>query len=101
MYVYGILTERDLEVSTNLINFGSCTIFESVCHTIRLANPTLLVQEFGFLDLPEYVTVRPGSGFGSILPSETIDIEIVFSAPKAGDYKFQIVLQVRLLINYC
>ena len=46
-----------------------------------------------FLDLPDYVSVRPGNGFGYILPSETIDIEIIFCATKAGEFKFNLVLQ--------
>lgn len=93
MYVFGILTERDLVVEKSFINFGSCTIFESVTHRISVTNPTLLVQEYGFLDLPSYISVRPALGFGAVLPGETLDIELVFSAPKAGEFKFQIVLQ--------
>ena len=36
-------------------------------------------KDFGFLDLPTYVTVRPNSGFGIILPNEELNLEVLFS----------------------
>ena len=49
--------------------------------------------EYGFLDLPTFVTIRPNSGFGTILPNEELNLELVFSAPEAGEYAFEIVFQ--------
>ena len=48
LYVYGILTEKDLIVNRDAIKFGSCTIYESVTYCIKVTNPTLLVQEYGW-----------------------------------------------------
>ena len=93
LYVYGILTDKDLIVDKSSINFGSCTIFESVTQIITVTNPTLLIQEYGFLDLPSHVSIRPDLGFGSILPGESIELELIFSAPKAENFKFQLILQ--------
>ena len=106
LYVYGIITSYNLEVSDKKINFGPCTCFESVWRTISLANNTMLpqvssqidllsdfFQDFGFLDLPTFITIRPGSGFGTILPNEELNLELIFSAPEAGEFEFSIVLQ--------
>ena len=123
LFVYGIITGYDIELSENKIHFGPCTIYESVTKTISIANNTMLSQgmfkffllelfrpikalkigkfsnafkltiEYGFLDLPTFVTIRPNSGFGTILPNEELNLELVFSAPEAGEYAFEIVFQ--------
>ena len=58
-----------------------------------MANIFKLTIEYGFLDLPTFVTIRPNSGFGTILPNEELNLELVFSAPEAGEYAFEIVFQ--------
>ena len=39
------------------------------------------------------MTIRPNSGFGTILPNEELNLELVFSAPEAGEYSFEVVFQ--------
>ena len=43
--------------------------------------------------MPTFITIRPGSGFGTILPNEELNLELIFSAPEAGEFEFSIVLQ--------
>ena len=91
--IYAILNDQTLQVATNCIDFGACTIHESVLTKVIVTNPTLLVENFGFLDLPSYVSIRPGAGFNAIMPGEKIELEIVFSPAKTMDYEFKIVMQ--------
>ena len=44
LFVYGIITGYDIELSENKIQFGPCTIYESVTKTISIANNTMLSQ---------------------------------------------------------
>ena len=51
--VHAIVTNSDLQFNTSEIDFGHCTIYESVRTTIQLTNKSILPQEFGFMGLPE------------------------------------------------
>jgi hypothetical protein len=45
----------------------------------------------------QYVEVQPNDGFGTLLPLETVELEVIFSPSKARDYKFE--LNCKSLIN--
>ena len=45
----------------------------------------------------QYVEVQPDDGFGTLLPLETIDLDIIFSPKKAKEYKFE--LNCKSIIN--
>lgn len=34
--------------------------------------------------------VQPNEGFGTLLPLETLEMDLIFSAKKAGEYSFQL-----------
>ena len=38
----------------------------------------------------QYVDVQPNDGFGTLLPLETIELDILFSAKKAKEYSFEL-----------
>ncbi|XP_072012089.1 cilia- and flagella-associated protein 74 isoform X2 [Engystomops pustulosus] len=88
--VHAVVTTSDLEISPKEVNFGHCTIYEAVQASIQLSNKSILPQEFGFMGIPEYVDIQPNDGFGTILPLETITLDIILKAPKAGEYKFDL-----------
>lgn len=88
--VHAIVTTSDLEINPTEVDFGYCTIFESVQTSIQLTNKSILPQEFGFVGIPEYVDIQPNDGFGTLLPLETITLDIIFGAPKAEEYSFDL-----------
>ncbi|KAG7472773.1 hypothetical protein MATL_G00112620 [Megalops atlanticus] len=88
--VHAIITNSDLEFDRTEVDFGHCSIFESVKTSVLLTNHSLLPQDFGFLGIPEFVDIQPNDGFGTLLPLETLEIDLVFSAKKAGEYTFQL-----------
>ena len=47
------VTVSDIEFGPSSIDFGSCTVHESVVASLQLTNKSLLPQEFGFVHLPE------------------------------------------------
>ena len=55
-----------------------------------MTNKSILPQEFAFLNLPEHAEVQPDDGFGTILPLEELQLEVVFLPSKAGNYKFDL-----------
>lgn len=95
--VQAVVTTSDMEFDIANINFGCCTIHESTKTRIRLSNKSILPQEYGFVGLPDYVEVQPDDGFGTLLPLETIDLDIIFSPKKAKEYKFE--LNCKSIIN--
>uniref|UniRef100_A0A8C8RFE7 Cilia and flagella associated protein 74 n=1 Tax=Pelusios castaneus TaxID=367368 RepID=A0A8C8RFE7_9SAUR len=88
--VHAIVTTSDLEISPAEVNFGYCTIYEAVQTTITLTNKSILPQEFGFVGLPEFVEIQPGDGFGTLLPLESLNLDIIFKANKAKEYSFEL-----------
>ena len=48
-----IVTKTDLEFNVSEIDFGHCTIYETVTKSVQLRNRAMLPQEFGFVGLPE------------------------------------------------
>ncbi|XP_077371028.1 cilia- and flagella-associated protein 74 isoform X3 [Festucalex cinctus] len=88
--VQAIVTSSDLKFGQSEVDFGYCSIYQSVKSSVHLTNMSLLPQEFGFVGLPEFVDVQPNDGFGTLLPQETLEIDIIFSANKAKEYRFSL-----------
>nr|XP_021511218.1 cilia- and flagella-associated protein 74 isoform X1 [Meriones unguiculatus] len=97
--VQAIVTTSDLELCPSEINFGYCTIYEAIRTQISLSNLSLLPQEFGFVGLPKYVDIQPNDGFGTILPLETLQLDVIFQPIKAKEYKFELLCKSE--INRC
>ncbi|XP_067872959.1 cilia- and flagella-associated protein 74 [Heterodontus francisci] len=89
--VHAIVTSSDLEIDHQMIDFGFCSIYETVWTTIKLTNKSILSQEYGFIDIPEYVDVQPNDGFGVLMPLETLNIDIMFKAKQAKEYAFELI----------
>ncbi|XP_032935698.1 cilia- and flagella-associated protein 74 [Catharus ustulatus] len=94
--VHAIVTTSDLEISPAQINFGYCTIYEAVQANVILTNKSILPQEFGFVGLPEFVEVQPNDGFGTILPLESLTLDIIFKATKAKEYSFELTCRTEI-----
>eukprot|EP00794_Sanderia_malayensis_P015259 gene15259-16834_t len=88
--VKAVVTSSDFEFDAKLIDFGYCTIYESVRKTIVLTNKSVLSQAYGFVGTPETIDVQPNDGFGTLLPEEAIDIDVIFSPKKAQEYRFEL-----------
>ncbi|CAE1275585.1 Cilia- and flagella-associated protein 74 [Acanthosepion pharaonis] len=99
--VHAVVTTSDLQFSVQTIDFGHCTIHESVRSCIQLINKSLLPQDFGFVDLPPYVSVQPNDGFGIILPLETLNLDVLFQPHAAKEYNFQLVCKTLINRNFC
>ncbi|XP_036918061.1 cilia- and flagella-associated protein 74 isoform X2 [Sturnira hondurensis] len=89
--VHAIVTTSDLELSPSEVDFGHCTIYEAVRTPISLHNCSLLPQEFGFVRLPKCVDIQPNDGFGTILPLEMLEFDVIFQPSKAKEYSFELV----------
>ncbi|XP_030619822.1 cilia- and flagella-associated protein 74 [Delphinapterus leucas] len=89
--VHAIVTTSDLELSPSGVDFGYCTIYEAIRTQVSLCNHSLLPQEFGFVGLPKFVDIQPNDGFGTILPLETLQLDVIFQPTKAKEYNFELV----------
>ncbi|XP_038602571.1 cilia- and flagella-associated protein 74 [Tachyglossus aculeatus] len=89
--VHAIVTSSDLELHPAVVDFGYCTIYEAVRARIALVNKAILPQEFGFVGIPEVVEFQPNDGFGTLLPLETLHLDVIFKPNKAKEYSFDLV----------
>ncbi|XP_049341934.1 cilia- and flagella-associated protein 74 isoform X1 [Astyanax mexicanus] len=88
--VHAVVTTSDLEFDRTEVDFGHCSVFESVRTSVRLTNRSLLPQDFGFVGIPKFIDVQPNDGFGTLLPLQSLEIDLIFSASKAEEYNFQL-----------
>lgn len=100
-FLHAVVTSSDLQFSVKTIDFGYCTVHESVRSCIQLINNSLLPQEFGFVELPSCVSVQPDDGFGTILPLETINLDVLFRPCAAKEYNFQLVCKSLINRDFC
>ncbi|XP_078281238.1 cilia- and flagella-associated protein 74 isoform X2 [Rhinoraja longicauda] len=89
--VHAVVTSSDIQIHQQTIDFGPCSVYETVLTTVQLTNKSILSQEFGFVDVPEYVDVQPNHGFGVLLPLETLNLDIMFKAKQAKKYNFGLI----------
>ncbi|XP_070259978.1 cilia- and flagella-associated protein 74 isoform X2 [Myotis yumanensis] len=97
--VHATVTTSDLELSPLEVDFGYCTIYEAVRTPVSVCNLSLLPQEFGFVRVPKFVDIQPNDGFGTILPLETVELDLIFQPTKAKEYNFELVCKSE--INRC
>ncbi|XP_008283307.1 uncharacterized protein cfap74 [Stegastes partitus] len=88
--VQAVVTSSDLQFDQTEVDFGFCSIYQSVKSSVRLSNTSLLPQDFGFVGLPEFIEVQPNDGFGTLLPQETLELHLIFSPKTAKEYRFQL-----------
>ncbi|KAM9342390.1 cilia- and flagella-associated protein 74 [Pholidichthys leucotaenia] len=88
--VHAVVTSSDLQFDQTEVDFGFCSIYQSVRSSVRLTNLSLLPQDFGFVGVPEFIDIQPNDGFGTLLPQETLKIDLIFSAKTAKEYQFQL-----------
>ncbi|XP_029434066.1 cilia- and flagella-associated protein 74 isoform X2 [Rhinatrema bivittatum] len=94
--VHAIITSSDLEINPTEVDFGHCTIYEAVTSTVQITNKSILPQDFGFVGVPEFVEIQPNDGFGTLLPLESVRMEIIFKAKKAKEYKVDLICKTAI-----
>ncbi|XP_030041945.1 cilia- and flagella-associated protein 74 isoform X2 [Microcaecilia unicolor] len=94
--VHAIVTSSNLEITPAEVDFGYCTIYEVVTSTIQITNRSILPQEFGFVGIPEFIEVQPNDGFGTLLPLESLQMDIIFKAQKAKEYKMDLTCKTAI-----
>ncbi|XP_032903781.1 cilia- and flagella-associated protein 74 [Amblyraja radiata] len=98
--VHAVVTSSDIQIHQKTIDFGPCSVYETVLTTVQLTNKSILSQEFGFVDVPEYVDVQPNHGFGVLLPLETLNLDIMFKAKQAREYNFELICKSEINRNF-
>ncbi|XP_062855274.1 cilia- and flagella-associated protein 74 [Trichomycterus rosablanca] len=88
--VHAVVTTSDLKFDCTEVDFGHCSVSESVRTSVHLTNCSLLPQDFGFVGIPKFIDIQPNDGFGTLLPLQTLKIDLIFNAFKAGEYNFQL-----------
>eukprot|EP00730_Choanoeca_flexa_P005176 TRINITY_DN11897_c0_g1_i1.p1 TRINITY_DN11897_c0_g1~~TRINITY_DN11897_c0_g1_i1.p1 ORF type:complete len:1210 (+),score=229.18 TRINITY_DN11897_c0_g1_i1:429-3632(+) len=76
------VTPSRLELSTTSLDFGSVSVYETALQSVKITNHSALAQQFAFQKMPEYLSIQPRHGIGTVLPFETIDVDVLFSPPR-------------------
>ena len=56
--VQAVMTSSDLQFDRTEVDFGYCSIHQSIRSSVRLTNMSLLPQDFGFLGVPEVLWLQ-------------------------------------------
>ncbi|XP_060872297.1 cilia- and flagella-associated protein 74-like [Metopolophium dirhodum] len=78
-----VTTSFGLKLTPDTLDFGTVNTAETVVRDVMLANHSRTKMEYGFLKLPERISVRP-SAFGTIFSGEQICLQLHYS-PAASD----------------
>ncbi|XP_025194823.1 uncharacterized protein LOC112594319 [Melanaphis sacchari] len=78
-----VTTPFGLKLTPDTLDFGTVNTMETVVRSVMLANHSRTKMEYGFLKLPERVSVHP-SAFGTIFSGEQIRLHLHYS-PNASD----------------
>ncbi|XP_033210922.1 cilia- and flagella-associated protein 74-like [Belonocnema kinseyi] len=98
-----VTTSHALVLKPEFLFLGRVHIQESVISNFYLTNESLIVQDFGFLNLPSYLEIQPNYGFGQILPGETIKLDLIYSPSyndlqkKDGNSRENQILQIQAM----
>eukprot|EP01012_Entosiphon_sulcatum_P037744 TRINITY_DN4860_c0_g1_i1.p1 TRINITY_DN4860_c0_g1~~TRINITY_DN4860_c0_g1_i1.p1 ORF type:complete len:1211 (+),score=201.12 TRINITY_DN4860_c0_g1_i1:54-3686(+) len=87
------LTTSSLLFEPTSLDFGACSTDEGVRLPLRVTNQSLLEQRVGFIALPPEVSVSPDFGFATMLPKETLVMDICFRPTQATEYKLNLRLK--------
>ena len=90
------LTSSDVIFDPPSIDFGPCFTDRAVSFPLKITNTSALPQRFGFVKLPREVSVPFQDGFGTLLPFETIERDIVFSPTGATVHNFALTFSTYL-----
>ncbi|XP_039530895.1 cilia- and flagella-associated protein 74 isoform X1 [Pimephales promelas] len=93
---HAVVTGSDLRFERTELEFGHCSVHERTHTSVSLTNCSLLSQDFGFVGIPKFIDVQPNDGFGTLLPSQSMDIHLIFSAPKAGEHNFTLTCKTSI-----
>ena len=86
------LTTSDILFDPPSIQFGPCYTDRTVSYPIKITNKSALPQKFGFVKLPREITVPYQDGFGTLLPYETVERNILFSPSSAIESNFNLTM---------
>lgn len=89
--VLAYVTPSELTFFPSTLDFDCCTTHESIYCTLTITNTSSVPQQFGFINIPDCVDVQPEDGFGELLPTESLDLDVIFSAKKPRLYQFELV----------
>lgn len=64
--VQAIVTSSDLQFDQTEVDFGYCSVYQSVRSSVLLTNLSLLPQDFGFMSVPEVQYENPARWNGTL-----------------------------------
>jgi hypothetical protein len=75
-----------------VLDFGTFLTTECKQVTLKMTSQMELPSNFGFIRLPNGISVQPYEGFGLIMPGETVDMTISFQSqiPKKHEFVVQV-----------
>ncbi|XP_022249548.1 cilia- and flagella-associated protein 74-like [Limulus polyphemus] len=88
--ILAVLTSTDLTFDPEEIDFGQCTTQYCLRKKLEVTNHSILEQSLEFIGVPKFADVQPGDGFMRLLPGETVELDVIFSPLKPGEYQWSL-----------
>lgn len=97
--VRAVVTSSDIEFNVQDIDFGFCTVRESVRRTVTITNKSVLPQQFGFCGVPDVSASFQQTVRLWILNFTTLLLKIGFCCSKLGWIHGALILCLRCLFS--
>lgn len=74
------------------LDFGTFGTTEVRNLDLKITSTLQVPVDFGFVRLPNGVTIQPWDGFGLLMPNETVELQVGFQSPLAKKHEFEITV---------
>ena len=86
------LTQADVLLDKDVIDFGECPTSDAVVVPLAVTNASALPTRIGFQHVPRGVSISPQLGICSLLPGERRELRVAFAPYSTADLHFKLQL---------
>ena len=92
--------QSTLDLSSQVVDFGSVYVNQQASATITIKNTSMLAQKVAFVKLRREISLEPHGGFISLLPNEVAAVCITYSPPSVTSFDWDLKIATSLGENY-
>lgn len=74
------------------LDFGTFATTEIRNLDLKITSTLQVPVDFGFVRLPNGVSIQPWDGFGLLMPNETVELQVGFQSPLSKKHEFEITV---------
>jgi hypothetical protein len=90
--IRSIVTQSNIEISTNVLNYDNVYINQQKTIPLTIKNTSILPQKISFIKIKKEINISPYEGFKLLLPNEEFTFYISFCPSSILVYNFDLIL---------